>query len=268
MAITTLDGAYAGMQPPRDLLKVATPTLVAGRAASLFYLSGLPGAAVAPTPGIGGAVLTSYAGQLPFTNPVSGNTYLSRLFGHASIAGSLWLCDRLWHNSGIDITSAVEQVFTASADIPARDMNGAALGDGVFGAIEVSAAVGAGTPTLTLKYTNQAGTADKTGTNILATAASAAIGAFYIIGLAAGDTGVRKAQSLTLSATWTSGTIHAVLFRVIAKLELPLAQVGNAIDALSAGATRLYDNSVPFFLFLPSTTTASVVGGHVIWSQG
>src|SRR3990167_8559097 len=119
------------MQPPRDLLKVATPTLVAGRAASLFYLSGLPGAAVAPTPGIGGAVLTTYAGQIPFTNPVSGNTYLSRLFGHASIAGSLWLCDRLWHNSGIDITSAVEQVFTAFAPIsPPRAVRGGGRGGG------------------------------------------------------------------------------------------------------------------------------------------
>jgi hypothetical protein len=268
MAITTVDGALAGMQYPRDFIKAVTPTLVAGRRHSLFYLGGVPGAAAAPSPGIGGAVLTSYAGQLPFTNPTSGNTYLARLQAQATIAGSLILCDRLWHNSGITITSTSEQTFTGSTDIPARDENGLALGDGVFAGVEVSAATGSGTPTLTLKYTNQAGTADRTATNTYATVASSAIGAFYPISLAAGDTGIRKAQSLTLSATWTSGTIHVVLYRQIARLELTAANVPNALDALTGGFVRMYDNTVPFLIFIPAATTASNICGQAIWTQG
>jgi hypothetical protein len=267
MSITTLDGALAGMQYPREFAKNVTGTMVAGRPISLFYLAGIPGAAVAPTPGIGGAVLTSYAGQIPFDNPVSGNTYLGRFQGMATIGGSLLLCDRLWHNSGITITSTGEQTFTGSVVIPARDATGAATGYQVFGAVEVSGATGAGTPTLTLKYKNTADV-EKTATNIVATVASSAAGTFYPIGLAAGDVGIQKAVSLTLSATWTSGTIHVVLYRVIARLELTAANTPNAIDALTSGFVRLYDNSVPFLVFIPSTTTTSNVAGHVIWTQG
>lgn len=115
MAITSLDGLLAGFQYPREFFKAVTPTLVAGRPHSLFYLAGIPPAAAAPDPGIGGAVLTTYPGQLPFTNPGAGNTYLARFLGQAAISGVLLLCDRLWHNSGITITSTSEQVFTGSA---------------------------------------------------------------------------------------------------------------------------------------------------------
>lgn len=267
MAITTLDGALSGMQPPRDFMLGPTGTMVAGRMVSLYYAAGYPGPAAAPSPGIGGEVLTS-GGQFPFSNPSSGNTYLARLQAQSTIAGVLLLCDRLWQNSGITITSTSEQTFTSSAQIPARDINGTNNGAGVFAGVEVSANVGAGTPTLTLKYTNQAGTADKTATNILATAASPIKNTFYQIGLAAGDTGIQKAQSLTLSATWTSGTIHVVLYRVIARLELGVANTPNAIDSLSAGFPRMYDNTVPFLLFLPSTTTTSYIAGSMAWTQG
>ena len=268
MSITTIDGALAGMQPPRDFIKKATSTLVAGRPVSLFYLDGLPALGAACEAGIGGEVLTSLAGQIPFSNPVSGNTYLARLQAQATQAGTLWLCDRLWQNSGINITSTGEQTFTDSAQIPARDMDGANAGNGVFAAIEVSTATGAGTPVHTLKYTNESGVADKTATGIINSVASSAIGTFYPIALAAGDKGIQKAQSLTMSASWTSGAIHVVLYRVLAKLELPLAQVPAAIDAFTGGFVRMFNNTVPFLVFVPSTTTASVVQGHLIWSQG
>jgi hypothetical protein len=266
MAITTIDGALAGMQPPREFYKAVTGTMVAGRPHSLFYLAGVPGAAVAPTPGIGGAVLTSYSGQIPFSNPGAGNTYLARFLGQCTIAGTLMLCDRLWHNSGIDVTNTGEQTFTASAQIPARDRDGTNTGNGVYAGIEVSTVTGAGTPTLTLKYTDTDGNT-ATATNQVATVASSIAGTFYPIGLAAGDTGIQKAQSLTLNTTWTSGTIHTVLYRVLAKIELT-AQTPNAVDALTSGFVRMYDNTVPFLIFIPNTTTTSNIFGQVVWTQG
>lgn len=267
MAITTLDGAVAGMRPPVELVKAATPTLVAGRPHSLFYLAGVPGAAEAPSPGIGGAPVTSYTGQLPFSDPVSGNTYLARLQAQASVAGSLLLCDRLWHNSGMSATATTEQTFTSSADIPARDRNGAATGDDVQAGIEFSAAGGAAAPIFTLKYNNTAG-ASKTATNSFRSANSPAVGAFYPIGLAAGDLGIQRATSLTLSVSQVSGTFHVVLYRVIARLELTGANVPNAIDALTSGFPQLYNSCVPFFLFIPSAATASNVSAQVIYTQG
>lgn len=268
MAITTLDGAIAGAKPNIGFFKAATPTLVAGRPHSLFYLAGIPAAGSAPSAGIGGEVLTSLAGQLPFNNPGAGNTYMMRLEGASTIAGTLILCDRLWQNSGIDETSTSEQTFTSSAQIPARDMNGTNAGDGVFAAVEVSSATGAGTPTITLKYTNQSGTTGKTATNIIPTVATSAAGAFYPIGLASGDTGVRKAESITFSATWTTGEVHLILYREIARLEISSAQIPAAIDALTSAFPRMYDNTVPFLVFIPSTTTASVIRGGLAVTQG
>lgn len=268
MAISSLDGLLAGMQQPREFIKGVTPTLVVGRPHSLFYLAGIPAAAVAPTPGIGGAVLTSYSGQIPFTNPGVGNTYFARIQAMATVPGSLLLCDRLWHNSGITITSTGEQTFTGSLQIPDRDESGTNAGVGVYGAVEVSGVTGSGTPTLTLKYTASGGGTGRTATNLVPTVASSAAGAFYPIGLAADDLGIIKAESLTLSTTWTSGTIHVVLYRVIARLELTSGNIPNAIDALTGGFARLYNNSVPFLVFIPSATTASYINGHVIWSQG
>lgn len=267
MTINTIDGVLAGMQPGREFMKSATPTLVAGRPHSLFYLAGMPGAAVAPSAGLAGEALTSYAGQLPFSNPAAGNAYLARLQGAATVAGQLLLCDRLWHNSGITITQTTAQTVNSVA-WPARDANGSTSGDGVLLAVEVSAATGAGTPTLTVGYTNSGNTGSRSATNIIATVASSAAGAFYPIGLQAGDSGVRSVQDFTLSATWTSGTVHLVAYRVLARLDLPSALAANAIDAVTGGFPKAWNNTVPFLVFVPSTTTASVIGGHVVWTHG
>lgn len=267
MALTTADLVLAGSQQPRDFAKAVTGTMVAGRPHSLFYLAGRPGPGAAPAAGIGGENLTTAVGQLPFTNPVSGETRLNGFTAQATQAGTLLLCDRIWQNSGIDVTSTAEQTFTGSAQIAARDQDGTNAGVGVFAAVEVVTAVGAGTPTLTLKYTDQSGNAGATGTNVVATVASSIAGTFYEIGLAAGDTGIRKAESLTLSATWTSGTITVVLYRVLARLPL-LAQIPNSVDALTSGFPNLYDNTVPFLVFIPNTTTTSNISGSVSWSQG
>lgn len=268
MAITTLDQALAGMQYPREFIKAVTGTLVAGRPHSLFYLGGVPGAGVAPTSGVTGEVLTTLSGQIPFSNPASGNSYLARFQGQSTQSGTLMLCDRLWQNSGLDVTSTAEQVFTSSLQIPARDANGTTTGAEVYAGVEVSTATAAGTPTLTLKYTNTAGTAGQLGTNTVATVASSIAGTFYPIGLAAGDTGIQKAQSLTLSATWTSGTIHVVLYRVLARLELTATNTPNALDSITGGFPKLYNNSVPFLIFVPNTTTTSNIAGQVIYTQG
>lgn len=267
MAIATLDGALAGMQSPRPFAKAATPTLVAGRPQSLWALAGAPGAGAFDTTLAGVALTGPVSGQIPRTDPGAGNSYLGRLQAQATIAGTLLLCDRLWHNGGITITSTSAQTINSAA-LPARDAAGTVNGDGVLAAVEVSSATGSGTPTLTLGYTNQANASGKTSTNIDATVASSAAGAFYRLGLASGDTGIRTIQSLTLSATWTSGTINLVLYRILAALELTAANVPNAIDALTSGFPRIFNGTVPFLVFVPSTTTATNISGTYIETQG
>lgn len=266
MAITTLAGAASGKKKISYMVKDAITYNSAG-VFSHMYTTGLPTAAAVPSPGIGGAVLTSCDGQMPFDNPSSGNTYLYNLTGGSTDRGTLWLCDRLWHNSDINVTSTSEQTFTSSVDIPARDMNGAALGHGVFAAVEITSSTGAGTPTLTFKYKNQ-DDVEKTGTNIQSVSSSST-GRFWLLGLAAGDTGVRRAVSLTLSASMSSGSISVVLYRPIAKLATNY-RVDSLNDAccLTLGFPRAYDNTVPFILFQNTSTNSGYTNASVQWTQG
>lgn len=267
MAITTLDGALAGMKPPEYFAKALSGTLVAGRPMNLNYLAGTPGPMVAPAPGLTGAALTSYPGQIPIP-AASLNTHLARFSGVSSAQGGvLMLCDRLWHNSGVVVTTTTAQTINSVA-WPARDKNGATLGDGVYIGLEISATTGAGAATPSISYTDQGGTAGNTGSMQVAYAASSIQGTFYPFTLAAGDTGVRSIQTVTLGVSMTSGSVSLVAYRPLAMIELVAGGIPNAVDALTSGMPMLYATSVPFLLYIPQTTTTTLVTGSVVYSQG
>ena len=267
MAITTLDGALAGMTPPTYFSKAATGTLVAGRPFTPFYLAGIPGAAAAPAPGIAGAALTTYAGQIP-TPAASGNTHLARFSAvHSAQAGVLLLCDRLWHNSGISVTTTTAQTVNSVA-WPARDKNGTTDGVGVYLGLEIVTATGAGAAAPSVSYTDSGGVAGNTSTTMVTYAASSPAGTFYPLGLAAGDVGARSVQTVTLGTSMTSGAIALVAYSVLASLELPAAGIPNAVDALTSGMPRLFDGTVPFLIFVPQTTTTGQLSGTAVFTQG
>jgi hypothetical protein len=174
------------------------------------------------------------------------------------------LCDRIWDNGGIDVTITTAQTISTSV-WPARDAVGGTTGVGVLLAVEVSVATGAGTPTLTVSYTNSAGTAGRTGSNIGATAATLALGNTFLISLQAGDLGVRSVQSITLSATWTTGTINLVAFRPLAGLLLGVNS--GSVDCITGGFARLYNGVVPYWLYQLNTASSFATGTYVE-SQG
>ena len=269
MAITTYDQLLAGMQAPRAFVK-QTPTMagVGGmRGHTLWYGSGNPGAATANAVGINGAAVSgAVAGAIPRVDPTGGaNAYLAGLTIQASNAGSLWLIDRLWHNSGLSVTSTTAQAITPAA-LPNRSVDGTSNGDGVFAAVARSAGGGAGAPTVTLTYTDQDG---NTGASaVLTGVATPPAGTFEIFTLAAGDTGIRAPTSFIQSATRTSGTMHLVLFRVIAQVFCSASNTGNALDAFSAGMPRLYDGYVPQLVWFPFATTSTNLIGTYIESHG
>jgi hypothetical protein len=219
--------------------------------------------------GLTGYVLTDFRG-LPFINPLSGNSYLARLQAASSTqTGTLMLCDRLWHNGGIAPTLTTIQNFTSSLQIPARDGNGSTTGDGVFAALEVYSVLGATSFTPTLTYTNTTG-GTSTSSTFIAVPSSSIAGSFYPFTLASGDVGVQKAQAITLNSTATSGQMGVVLYRVIARLEINGAGLlnTNSIDALTGCMPRVYNNTCPFLVFVPTTTATTNIMGHVIWTQG
>lgn len=250
------------MLPAEPIVKAAFTGEAAGHLHSTFYLAGRPGAAVAPTPGLTGAALTSYAGQLPFPAAVGGkNVHVARLAGTTAAAGGWILCDRLWHNSGFTQATTTAETVNSVA-FPARDVNGSTNGVGVLVGLEVSTATtnaGAITNT-TMSYTNDAGTAGRTAT-IPSFPATGVAGTFVPFQLAAGDTGVRSIQSLTKGTSYAGGTMHLVAYRPIMMLPFTVTNIGAAVDGVSAGLPRMYDSSVPFLqIVLPATAIGTSIG--------
>lgn len=271
MAITTIDGVVAGFKPPQPIIKTGITTAAVGgmRGYTLWYAAGSPGASTATAVGVNGEAVTpalgSVGGRIRRTNPVSGNAYLGRLSFSASTAGTLWLVDRVWQNSGLSTTLTTAQAITP-ATLPARDGAGTSNGANILAAVEWSATGGAGTPAVTLTYTDQDGNAGASGT--LTGVTTPPVGTFELFTLAAGDTGVRAPTSFIQSATRTSGTMHLVLFRVLAQVEVTSANIGNAVDALTSGLPRIYDDSVLQLVWFPSATTATNFNGTYIETQG
>jgi hypothetical protein len=269
MAITTIDGVLAGMKPLEDWLKVGPTLEAAGVWHSLYLATGRPSAAAAPSAGLNGVTLSApFSGAFPYTNPVSANSYLSRLFATGNQPGQVMLYDRLWHNSGIAVATTTNQAITSGA-MPARDQNGATNGDGLIAALEVyTATTNAGAITnTTLSYTNQAGTAGRTAT-MASFPATAVAGTLVQFQLQAGDTGIRSIQGITLGTSYVTGSIGLVVYRPISVVTITAAGIGDNVDALTSGFPRIYDGSALFLAFLGTSTTAPTVYGQFGYTQG
>lgn len=267
MTISTLDGVIAGFQPPQEFARVGAGTQVVGRMYSPFYVAGRPGAAAAPSPGMAGAALTTYAGQIPFANGAA-KQYLARFSGYSSTLGTLLLCDRLWHNSGIVVTTTTAQTIDSVA-WPTRSSDGTVNGEGVRIGLELSVATGAGASVHSISYTDQSGNGSATGSPRVAYAASSIAGAFYDYGLAIGDTGVRSIQTFTSTVSMSSGAVHLVAYRELARVAITITGVEAAVDCLTSGMPELFDDTVPFLLWLPGSTAApGTLMGQVIYTHG
>lgn len=270
MAITTLNGALAGFQPVQAFTKVATGTTSVGRPMSWFPYAGFPAAGAYPNSTAAGGTYsqaTPVQGFLPHTDPGSGNSYLGRLEATMNFPGQVMLCDRLWDNGGLSTTITTAQTVNSVA-WPNRDANGASLGVGVMVGVEITVATSTNAPTITLSYTNSANTAGQTATNLDTTIASAPVGSFYRMSLASGDLGVRSIQSVTLSATWTAGTMVLVAYRVLATLQIGASGWPDAVDPVTGGFPQLFNGVSPFLIVLPNTANTYTISGTYAESQG
>jgi hypothetical protein len=273
MAITSATQlAGSLLLPPSLYARNTTNKSAAGTLGTMFYTGPVPAAPAAPAPGLAGQALTSYAGQIPFPAAVAGQTvYLAQLQGYVSSSNAqpTLLVDRLWHNSGVVMTTTTAQTID-SVTWPARDRNGATSGDGVMVALEwrtASTNAGAVT-TVSMSYTNSAGTAGRTAT-IPTIPANVAANAWFDFTLQAGDTGVQSIQSVTLGTSFVTGAMHMVAHRIVASLNPP---TGNIVpfnyDAWQLGCPVMYDNSVPFLLANGPTTQLAACNAAVTYAQG
>jgi len=272
MAITTQQGVIDGLQYPVNFTKLVGAGSMGNRPRSWWQVAGYPAAAATPAVGLAGAALTSYAGQIPFNNPVSGNTYLAQLdlvpqsaIGLNVHSSMTLLCDRLWHNNAINVSVTTTQTIN-SVTWPARDNNQSINGEGIYIALEVTAVTGAGANVPEITYTNSAGTGGRVGRPVASYQTTSA-GALFFFGLEAGDTGVRSVQLYRNSVTMTSGAVSLVALRVIGATASTFSRVAKK-DALALGFPRLWNDSVPFFIGVSKVNDNHSLHGTLRFAQG
>lgn len=270
MAIADASQLIAGYIPyPSDCNKDAVTAEAAGVWHSTWYMAGLPGAGAAPTGGLNGATFTAtVTGQIAVPAAVAGRRiYLARAeFSQAGNVGTIGIYDRLWGNVPV-VTTTGAQAVTSPA-WPARDATGSTNGERVLLALEASSATGNGgaITNTTVSYTNSAGTAGRTAT-LTSFPATAVAGTFVVFNLAAGDTGVRSVQSVTLGTSYVSGAIHLVAFRPVTRIPMPTANTGTDRGPFDLALPTVWDSSVLWPVALPQATAVGAITGSVNFSQ-
>lgn len=251
-------------------------TGTAPEAAGQFYCwakdAGQPGAWAPGTPGINGRVTdgttAADSGCLRIPNPSVGSNYLSQCSLATTVPCHLSIIDLVWHNSGIAVTTTTAQAIVTPT-FPARDVNGSSDGEGYGIGILVILATGnaAAVTTITISYTDQNGTAGKTAT-VASFPATAVAGTVVFARLAAGDTGVRSIQSITLGTTLVSGSIFLFAYRGIISQSSATANAGGpALTNVLDPGPRLYNGVCLFPVGLMSATTATTLVGTIIATE-
>ncbi len=191
----------------------AAPNGVAGRVTSLWSYIGIPADGAVPS---GASVCNrSTVGAMLQADPGGGRQKwcLGSIGGAGVVPGGWEIYDRLAHYGGGSGTVTTAQ----TVNTPALTRWGGALAVGNQIWIEIHTQIGATGSTLSVSYTNQAGTAGRTSISIpIGGAGLREQTRMLPVPLQAGDTGVRSVESFTLSATTgTAGNIGVVIARPI-----------------------------------------------------
>jgi hypothetical protein len=177
---------------------VAATSPITGRGCSLWQYDGMPAGGVVPT--IGAIPDRTTQGAIPFTPATGGRD--KHLIG-ASIApltaGVFLLYDRLFHEGGLNATLTSAQTVQGSPASPALTRNTGGAGNIAF--YEIYTQIGATSTTLTMTYTNQAGTGSRTSTINIGATNFREVSRMQRIPLAAGDSGIQAIEQIQLTAT-------------------------------------------------------------------
>lgn len=150
---------------------------------------------------------------------------------------SMILIDRLSHQGGLVGNTSSEQ----TTNLPTAALSRYTSGAGVQVALEIYTAIGSTATSVTLKYTNSSGTANRVTQPVEFGATNDnRAGNFYPISLQDGDEGVRSVESVTLAgSTGTAGAFGVVLYR-------PLALIpGGTVNGPLPGQVRPVLGGIP-----------------------
>lgn len=240
MAILSVNDFISSAKQQITLAKTASRTSVALIPFSVFDVAGQPGAgtlAVGNT--ANGLVPTDATAGYPEINAfgVGAKGYLSGVEFFSTVSGRLSLFDTLF--------SAGAYSFNANTTLSSQPSYSSRVPGGTDYSntelwIEAVTAF-TGNQSIAVTYTNQAGTTGcSTGT--IATGVAPTVGRMLRLPLQAGDTGIRKIDSV-VSTVATAGTFNVHIMRRLWTGRVGLANDGDVHDLLRIGFPEIYADS-------------------------
>lgn len=233
---------------------------------SLWKVGPTPAAGANPpvlTAGAGYQQTKALTGALQFANAPAGyKKHLLYASAVGQVQGTLILWDRLWACSNFVTNTTAAQPITTPGIIPARDGNGAALGDGCELWGEVYTVPGATGATWTSNYIASDGNA-AVGTYTHPANAETANQMFPFVRSsgAQGVRGVDAANPFVCSvSSGTAGVIGLTIMRPICRIPIALVNAApQPLDFIGTSAPRIYDDSCLFFSVQCTTTSTGII---------
>jgi hypothetical protein len=176
--------------------------------------------------------------------------------------------DLLNVSGGLSGTVTTEQ----TTNLPSAALTRNTGGDGVRIGLVIYTAVGSTATTISVRYTNQDGTANRTSTvTSFGGTGFREVGRLIQIPLAAGDTGVRSVEGVTLTATTgTLGNFGVCLFKPLMTFSLDSTTGTQPIDAVSSGgmigSMAEFDDDA-CLTFVAFTVTSRSISGALLLAE-
>lgn len=201
---------------------------IATQYSSLWTYNKTQGSGAAPG-GTARTCTSATAGAIPITNASGGRE--KRILGctlAASQVGVYIIHDRIEDISGLSATTTTAQTITGLADTRYS-------GDGVQAWVEIYTIIGSTATTLTISYTNQAGTSGRTSKAVVFGGTNRReVTRAIPIPLADGDTGVQSVESVTvLATTGTAGDFGITLKKPLLYAPVGITNTGLMVDLVS-----------------------------------
>jgi hypothetical protein len=242
---------------------VAATVPIAGRGASMWTYDGMPAGGLTPTSGAIPDKTT--IGAIPFTAP--GGSRDKHLIGASvapNIAGIYMLYDRLFHIGGLSGLSTADQTIQGSPASPALTRNTGGAGNIAF--YEIYTVIGTTPRTLTMTYTNQAGTGSRTSTIFIGGTAAREVTRMQRIPLAAGDSGIQSIEKVKLDvSTGTAGNFGIIIAQPLAWIPVGAGGTMGWRDYTTGlpGIPVINPDACLSLMFIPAAATAPELYGSL-----
>jgi hypothetical protein len=240
MAITTVDGLVAGARQKVPWIKTSARTTIANGWFTQFDQAGNPGAGtIAGLSQTNGSLVTDATAGHSLINAFGGGAtgYLGTVEFANTVASRLMLVDVLarYGTYAFNVsTGALSSQPDISGRLPGSNYAGTQIWYECATAITTN-------QTVTVTYTDESGNTGAT-TGAVAFGLAPTLGRLMPMPLAAGDSGVRKIESVTSTGA-TVGTFNILIVRPLWTGRVPVANSGDCHSWDRVGFPTVYDTS-------------------------